>query len=174
MLLNYWRSEFDNRTGNVGGLPLSIVANILGNSLDYETITSPGEGDGKLYVYSKHYVSITGYDAFTGYDNLTVCILNKTTPEAVSLAPAASEGQYVSNGSHHYSTTTGVAWTSGQEPEFVQAYGWSEAILISTGSIAISTGIVATTPFWIKREFSENYEITGESNIIFGFSADPT
>ena len=135
--LGYWSSLYTSPTGELGGVCSFAVDGILGNGLEYEDITAPGQGEGKLYVYSKHYVAITGYDGLSGYNNLSVCLLNKTSPEGVTLAPTAGELHSIANGSHHLSTLGEVGWRNGAEPQFATANGWSNAITISTGDMTV-------------------------------------
>ena len=144
--LAFYSSEYNDRTGLCGGLSLSsAVSGFLGNGLDFETITSPGMGEGKLKVYSRHYVSITGYDANTGIESVSVCLLASNSNSTTYFAVPTTSGQYISNGSHHYGGDDIPTWVSGEAPEFISANGWGEALEILSG--LVSTGEDSSASF---------------------------
>ena len=168
--VTYWHSEHNSKTGVVGGLPSGEALGFLGNQVELEDITSPGQGQGKLFVFSKHYVSVSNFSGYTQLEQLDLSILNKTSPEDILIAPAASNSQTINNGSHHYSSVTGVEWSNGVSPEFTTIYGDDSKAKLSNGSFYIITGAGESHGFWIRREFSENYYLTGEASATFSVS----
>lgn len=171
--LKYWHSQYNSKTGEVGGHPSGEALGFLGNSVELETITSPGKGQGKLYVFSKHYVSVSNFEEFTQLEQLDLTLLNKTSPEGILIAPAdvnAPKSQKILNGSHHYSSVTGVQWSNGVSPKFTELYGNADKTTLSNGAFYIISGAGESHGFWIRREFSENYYLTGEAHATFSVS----
>jgi hypothetical protein len=176
--LGFYGASGSSPLGVMGGGATGTIATQI--SVLAPIVDAPGEGEGDLWAYSKHYVNVTGWAGVTSYVGLQVTVLSATYPDQIFLAPASSTGQNIT-GSYHYGPQTGLPW-SDTAPTFVQAQGWDNAITLYNGSgVYGGTGTVTTNatgswPFWVARRFSENYAFTGQTgtqNFILGFSAVP-
>lgn len=168
--------------GVIGGIPVGDLADALElDALDLSTnLQSPAEGDGFLWVYSKHYANITEFDGETDAINVGMTVLNSLYPDQIFVAAALTHDEALVGGSHHYGAQTGLLWTEA-EPNFSQVQGWGNTILLTNGSgdpghiVSVNTSTGNSLGFWIARRFSENYDfdgITGTNLFTLGFNAE--
>lgn len=181
----YLASGHAKDSGVVGGIPTGSVvgSGLFGHDLDLDDIIAPAKGDGFLYVYSKHYLNITELDGATGAENVRICFTNATLPDQLQLAASLHHNDYLDGGSHHYGIQTGLDWNvSGEDPSFVPARGFNEAVLLTNGSgdqgnvVGVTDQVSDSCGFWLKRRFTENIQYsgqTGQNFVTIGVAADP-
>ena len=177
----FYHASGEASTGLVGGVfdstRLGASSFFIGGIVGGDVVAPP-EGSGDLWVYSKHYVNITGYDSNTGAQNVRVSVLYADHSDQLYLATALTHEEGIT-GAYHYGPQTGLPWSS-TPPTFVKGQGWGEGVLLTNGTtdpggfVPVATGVSGGMGFWVARRFKQNYIYgTATNNIHLGIEADP-